>query len=107
MTNKLFPTEIGIPAQYRIDEPIDQRHFLCDGEIVKWEGSQRAVLSPICVSSASGVTQKIIGSYPLLEAQHALAVQEAAYAAYDHGRGPGQPCPFKSVSGMLRHLRFV
>lgn len=87
MTDQFFPSENDIPAQYRIDEPIEQRHYLCNGEIVDWAGAQQHVISPICVSSGSSMTQKIIGSYPLLGEKEALETLEAAFQAYDHGRG--------------------
>jgi len=101
MTSQFFPTESEIPEQYRIDAPIDQRHYLCNGKIVDWKGDQHEVLSPICLSSSAGITQKTIGSYPLLSEQHSMEALEAACMAYDHGRGLW---PTMSIEERIRHV---
>lgn len=101
MIESLFPAEPDIPEQYRIDAPIEQRHYLCNGVIVNWEGPQQEVLSPVCVSSGSNIIQKKIGSYPLLDEEHALEVMKAACVAYDHGRGSW---PTMSIEERIRYV---
>jgi len=101
MTLPLFPAEEDIPEQYRINAPIEQRHYLCNGEIVEWTGEQQEVLSPIRISSGSGITQKIIGSYPLLTHKQAMESLDAACSAYDHGRGAW---PTMAVGERIRHV---
>ncbi len=101
MIRPVFPAERDIPQQYRIDAPIEQRHYLRNGRIVRWEGPQQEVLSPVCVSSGSRIVQKAIGSYPLLDEEHALGVLDAACAAYDHGRGSW---PTMSIEERIRHV---
>lgn len=101
MTDQFFPHEKDIPTQYRIDEPIEQRHYLCNGKMVDWAGAQQEVVSPICVSSTAGITQKIIGSYPLLNEKEALEGLEAACQAYDHGRGAW---PTMSVADRIKYV---
>ena len=31
----------AIPEKWRIAEPIDQRHYLCDGSLAEWIGPRR------------------------------------------------------------------
>ena len=101
MIESVFPAEQDIPDQYRIDAPIEQRHYLRNGEIVSWEGPQQEVLSPVCISYGSRIIQKTIGSYPLLDEEHALEVMDAACVAYDHGRGSW---PTMSIEERIRHV---
>ncbi|MBW4056483.1 MAG: NADP-dependent glyceraldehyde-3-phosphate dehydrogenase [Proteobacteria bacterium] len=90
-----------VPDKYRINSPIVQRHYLCDGEIKEWNGPQQDVLSPICEASGDTVRQKLIGTYPLLTEVQALEALDAAGRAYDHGRGPW---PTMSVKERIRHV---
>jgi len=70
-------------------EPLEQRHYLCDGEIREWGGPQQDVFSPV---RENGVPKRL-GSYPLLTEQVALEVLEAACRAYDYGRGDWPTMP--------------
>ncbi|MGV8075201.1 MAG: NADP-dependent glyceraldehyde-3-phosphate dehydrogenase [Syntrophobacteraceae bacterium] len=90
-----------IPEKFRLSEPLDQREYLCDGEIRKWTGPQEEVLSPICETIDGSVQRKRIGSYPLLTEKEALESLDAACRAYDHGRGNW---PTMSVEERIRHL---
>jgi len=101
MTDQFFPNENDISEQYRIDEPIEQRHYLCNGEIVVWTGPQQDVLSPICETINGSVQQRRIGSYPLLSEKEALETLDAACQAYDHGRGAW---PTMSVEERITHV---
>ena len=101
MIRSIFPTEQDIPEQYRIDAPVEQRYYLRNGEFVNWKGPQQEVLSPVCVSTGSCISQKTIGSYPQLDEKHTLEVMEAARAAYDHGRGSWPTMP---IEERIRHV---
>jgi glyceraldehyde-3-phosphate dehydrogenase (NADP+) len=90
-----------VPEKYRINAPIEQRQYLCDGIIKEWTGPQQDVLSPICEASGDTVRQKLIGTYPLLTEVQALEALDAAFRAYDHGRGPW---PTMSVKERIRHV---
>ena len=97
----LFPAEEAIPAQFRFSAPIEQREYLCRGQIHRWDGPSRDVLSPLCLASAAGACQKRLGSYPLLTAKESLEAMDAASAAFDHGRALW---PTLGVEGRIRHV---
>jgi len=99
--SSLFPPSERIPEKHRITTPIEQREYLCDGQIRTWTGPQLDVLSPICESLDGACRQKRIGSYPLLAAEQALEALDAACRAYDHGRGRW---PTMSVEERIRHV---
>ncbi len=83
----LFPDEKLIPSQYRIDEPIHQNYYLVDGELRRWEGPLREVLSPVWVKSGGTLSRKCLGESPLLSEKAALEALDVAVRAYDNGRG--------------------
>jgi acyl-CoA reductase-like NAD-dependent aldehyde dehydrogenase len=83
----IFPQEADIPAEYQLVEPIHQQEYLIDGELHTWEGKAHQVVSPIFTQGPEGLTQKVIGSYPLLTEKEALQALDAAVGAYDNGRG--------------------
>jgi glyceraldehyde-3-phosphate dehydrogenase (NADP+) len=103
MTNELitFPNDDRIPEKYRIDSPIEQRQYLCDGVIKEWTGPQQDVLSPMCEAINGTIRRKLIGSYPLFTEEQSLEALEAACRAYDHGRGLW---PTMSVEERIRHV---
>ena len=90
-----------VPEKYRINSPIEQRHYLCDGTIKEWTGPQQDVQSPICEESGDTVMRKLIGSYPLLTEDQAFEALDAASRAYDYGRGQW---PTMSVGERMRHV---
>ncbi|MHA6493485.1 NADP-dependent glyceraldehyde-3-phosphate dehydrogenase [Pseudomonas borbori] len=83
----LFPTVAEIPERYRADAPVEQREYLVNGELVRWDGPLAEVRSPVFLSSAQGDQQVVLGSTPLLDAEAALVALDAAVTAYDHGQG--------------------
>ncbi len=105
MSNKpmtsMFPDVDMVPEQYRIPAPIEQCHYLCDGEIKEWTGPRQDVLSPVCEVIGDTIAQKRIGSYPLLTEAEAAEALSAACRAYDHGRGAW---PTLSVEERIRHV---
>ncbi|MCP3927121.1 MAG: NADP-dependent glyceraldehyde-3-phosphate dehydrogenase [Desulfobacterales bacterium] len=82
---KLFSDDI--PFEYNTPEYIDQKEYLIDGKICKWDGPMEKVYSPICEFLNGEITQKIIGEYPLLTKKESTKALESATAAFDNGRG--------------------
>ncbi|AOE84081.1 NADP-dependent glyceraldehyde-3-phosphate dehydrogenase [Pseudomonas sp. TCU-HL1] len=97
----LFPTADQIPERYRPGAPIEQREYLVNGELLRWEGPLAAVRSPIFLASDQGDEQVVLGSTPLLDADAALAALESAVAAYDHGQGAW---PTMRVAERIQHV---
>ncbi len=97
----LFPSTEGIPEQHRIGPPVEQREYLCNGQIRTWAGAQQDVLSPVCEAVDGAAGPRRIGSYPLLGAEQAVEALDAACKAYDHGRGAW---PTMSVEERIRHV---
>ena len=83
----LFPEENQIPEQYRNWQPIRQDFYLIDGELRRWEGPLQEVLSPVCIRTAAGCMQKLVGEAPLLTETAALETLAVAARAYANGRG--------------------
>ncbi|MCY7351345.1 MAG: NADP-dependent glyceraldehyde-3-phosphate dehydrogenase [Cytophagaceae bacterium] len=83
----LFPAEEQIPAEHRINQPIEQREYLIGGEMKPWNGATQDVLSPVLVKTDAGLARKRIGSYPITGPDEAMEVLDAAVKAYGDGRG--------------------
>ncbi|WP_137972914.1 NADP-dependent glyceraldehyde-3-phosphate dehydrogenase [Pseudomonas sp. F(2018)] len=83
----LFPTLAEIPERYRPGAPIEQREYLVNGELRRWDGPLASVRSPIFLAGEQGDQQVVLGSTPLLDAEAALIALDAAVQAYDHGQG--------------------
>lgn len=84
---KLFPSEGSIPKEFDLDQPIEQREYLVNGEMRKWNGKTQDVWSPIYIKTSKGLEQKRIGSYPITDATDAMEVLYAGVKAYSNGRG--------------------
>lgn len=97
----VFPEEHAIPQQFRINDAIDQREYLLNGELKTWDGPLNPVVSPVYVKSDGSLKQKILGSTPLLTAREALDALDAAARAYDLGRGSW---PTRSVIGRIEYV---
>jgi glyceraldehyde-3-phosphate dehydrogenase (NADP+) len=100
LTN-VFPEESTIPEQFRIQEPIEQREYLINGEMKKWEGNLNPVLSPVFIKNGSSFVQKTIGSTPLLTSKESMEALDAAVNAYDLGHGMW---PTMSVTERIDHV---
>lgn len=85
--NSLFVTEEEIPAAFNLVEEVNQQEYLCNGEMLPWNGAMHTVLSPICIKTANGLERKVIGAYPLCDKEEANAALDAAVQAYNNGRG--------------------
>lgn len=83
----LFPRLTDIPDAWRPEAPVEQREYLVNGELRRWDGPLSPVRSPIFLATEQGDEQVILGSTPLLDANAALAALDAAVAAYDNGQG--------------------
>lgn len=97
----LFPTAGEIPERYRPGASIEQREYLVNGELLRWDGPLAAVRSPIFLASDKGDEQVVLGSTPLLDADAALTALEAAVQAYDHGQGLW---PTMRVAERIQHV---
>ncbi len=102
LLDSLFPTAEDIPEAWRLGPPLEQRDYLVDGELRRWEGPLATVRSPVWLKQADGSEQQVIlGSAPLLDADTALTALDAAVHAYDKGRGAW---PTMRVAERIRHV---
>ncbi|MGB3108578.1 NADP-dependent glyceraldehyde-3-phosphate dehydrogenase [Sphingobacterium siyangense] len=83
----IFYEEKDIPAEFTLDEQVDQREFLSNGEMISWTGQVNEVFSPICVKTKDGLKRKRIGSFPVCTEKESMEALDAAVKAYDNGRG--------------------
>ena len=84
---KIFVTEEEVPEQFRLPSEINQREYLVNGEIRKWDGKVHEVYSPVCFKTAEGLKRKLIGVYPICTEKEAMEALDAAVVAYNNGRG--------------------
>lgn len=98
---KVFPSQANIPSKYKLDQPVDQREYLINGEKRMWEGKLNPVLSPIFIEANGKLQQAVIGSTPLLTEKEALQALDSAVAAYDQGHGHW---PTLGVEGRIAHV---
>lgn len=101
LLNCVFPTEDAIPTEFKLQEPIDQREYLIDGELKTWTGNLNPVLSPVCIKKGDQVKQRVIGNTPLLTSKESLEALTAAVKAYDLGQGLW---PTMSVTQRIEHV---
>lgn len=98
----LFPTETEIPEEFQIREPIRQTEYLANGELRIWQGPVQEVFSPVFIKGSTGVTRKLVGSYPLLSETEVASILEAAVKAYDNGKGAWPTMP---VAERIGHIK--
>lgn len=98
----IFPKKEDIPAEFRLPKPVEQREYLVDGELRRWDGPMQEVLSPVCEATPQGPVRQTIGRFPLMTEKEALEALEAAVRAYDCGRGRW---PTMSVAERIRHVQ--
>lgn len=101
LLNCVFPTEDAIPTEFKVQEPIDQREYLIDGELKTWTGNLNPVLSPVCMKKGDQIKQQVIGNTPLLTSKESLEALNAAVKAYDLGQGLW---PTMSVTQRIEHV---
>jgi glyceraldehyde-3-phosphate dehydrogenase (NADP+) len=74
-----------IPEAFRINEPINQKIYLVNGELKEWDGVTTEVYSTI--SSTSDYAPTLLGTVPDMGENEALDALDAAVRAYDKGQG--------------------
>jgi glyceraldehyde-3-phosphate dehydrogenase (NADP+) len=90
----LFPASLAdVPTDVQL-QPIHQREYLLNGEMVAWAGKTQDVFSPVgTFDAATGTSipgtfqRQLMGSFPVFGPAEAMAALDAAVAAYDNGRG--------------------
>ncbi len=102
----LYPGENDLPAEFQITDPICQTEYLVNGELRCWEGPSQEVLSPICIKTATGLSRKKIGSYPLLSETTVLEALEAAVKAYQNGKGLWPTLPVEERISRIEEFIF-
>jgi len=99
---ELFPRETDLPAEHvPADLPLEQREYLVDGALRRWDGPLQEVLSPVCLREGDRVTPRRLGAYPLLDRGEAMAALAAARRAWDEGRGRWPTLP---VAARIEHV---
>ncbi len=83
----LFPLVEEIPRSFAYLCPYTCDRYLVNGELIRWDGPFRKVLSPVSVRTSSGLDPYHIGAYPLLGAGEAIRALDAAKDAFREGRG--------------------
>lgn len=101
-----FPAESEVPEAFKLSAPLHQREYLVGGKLVRWDGPQNDVLSPVQLRGADGtLTPKLLGSTPLLTEKESMSALDAAVRAWDLGRGEW---PTLGVAARIEHVeRFV
>jgi glyceraldehyde-3-phosphate dehydrogenase (NADP+) len=84
---QIFVSEEDIPQEYRLPGEINQREYLSNGEMLRWDGPVHEVYSPVCLKTPEGLKRKLIGTYPVCTEKEAVIALDAAVAAYNNGRG--------------------
>jgi glyceraldehyde-3-phosphate dehydrogenase (NADP+) len=84
--NTIFTDLKSIPQAYQISR-LDQKSYLINGKILKWEGEVQTVLSPVCITENGKTEPMLMGSYPMLTEKESLEALDAAVKAFDSGRG--------------------
>ncbi|MGB5203236.1 MAG: NADP-dependent glyceraldehyde-3-phosphate dehydrogenase [Eudoraea sp.] len=74
-----------IPEEFRINEPINQKIYLVNGELKEWDGATAKVYSTI--SSTSDYAPTLLGTVPDMGEREALEALNAAVKAYYQGQG--------------------
>ncbi|MFJ4345138.1 NADP-dependent glyceraldehyde-3-phosphate dehydrogenase [Pseudomonas sp. NPDC089401] len=101
LLDSLFPNAEDIPENWRLGAPLEQRDYLVNGQLRRWDGPLATVRSPVWLKEGDGERQVILGSAPLLDADTALTALDAAVDAYDKGRGAW---PNMRVAERIQHV---
>jgi glyceraldehyde-3-phosphate dehydrogenase (NADP+) len=104
----IFPAWNDIPQYVKMDFPIHQKEYLINGELKIWDGRTNKVLSPVFVQTENGLQRVELGTHPLLTSEEALKAVDAAYLAYDLGRGLWPTLSVKlRIDAMLRFVSLM
>lgn len=69
-----------------IINPVEHRNYLSNGELIRWDGAVQDIFSTLSLTEEPYMPTRL-GSIPNLGEKEALEVLEAAYKAYDQGKG--------------------
>ncbi|MBC8173849.1 MAG: NADP-dependent glyceraldehyde-3-phosphate dehydrogenase [Chitinophagales bacterium] len=84
----IFPDWDAIPGSVKMNLPVHQKEYLINGELKIWEGRTQTIESPVYIKTEENDYERVvIGSHPMLTTEEALKAVDAAYQAYDLGRG--------------------
>lgn len=97
----LMPELSDLPAGSMGNTRTDLRHYLVGGELLKWNGPMRDVISPVAARNGEDYDNVVLGSFPLLDRASALSALAAAVDAYNHGQGEW---PTMSLEKRIEHL---
>ncbi|HYG04610.1 MAG TPA: NADP-dependent glyceraldehyde-3-phosphate dehydrogenase [Chryseosolibacter sp.] len=89
------------PDALQINDKIDQREYLINGELTTWHGPLNPILSPVFFKQGNDFVQQTIGSTPLLTSKESLEALDAAVNAYELGHGVW---PTMSVTKRIGHV---
>ncbi|MFK3817934.1 NADP-dependent glyceraldehyde-3-phosphate dehydrogenase [Pseudomonas sp. NPDC089407] len=101
LLDSLFPSAENIPETWRLGAPLEQRDYLVNGALKRWDGPLATVRSPVWLKEGNEERQVLLGSAPLLDADTALTALDAAVQAYDKGRGAW---PNMRVAERIQHV---
>ena len=77
-----------VPEQFKMSALLHQDTYLLDGKLVNWDGDTTEVYASIYEENSNGKLQrKLLGTVPNMRKENALEALDAAYNAYDKGRG--------------------
>ena len=80
----VFPTMDEVPGKFKIPAPVEQRDYVVNGLMHRWDGPIQEVYSPVCVQTSKGHERVYIGSFPLMTEKEAFLALDAA--VYRTGR---------------------
>ncbi len=99
--SNVFPEFSEIPIEWQLNEFIEQREYLINGELRIWEGAMNEVVSPVSIKTGNEIVKNIIGTTPLLTEKESLEALDAALLAYNNGTGEW---PTMSVTKRINHV---
>lgn len=98
----VFSTMDEVPERFKIPAPVEQRDYVVNGVMLRWEGPTQEVYSPVCVQTSKGHERVYIGSFPLMTEKEAFLALDAAVFAYNNGKGTW---PTMTVVDRIEHVQ--
>lgn len=92
-------TPESVPSRFKLQGLLEQREYVINGEVRRWDGPMNPVVSPVFFSKDG--KQVTIGSTPMLSSIESMQAMDAAVKAYDLGRGIW---PTMSVGDRISHI---
>ncbi|MBK8683299.1 MAG: NADP-dependent glyceraldehyde-3-phosphate dehydrogenase [Bacteroidetes bacterium] len=103
---EIFHEENAVPENAKVKFPIHQKEYLINGELRIWEGKSNTIKSPVYFKTNKSYERVTIGTTPMLSIDAAVEAVDAAYHAYDLGRGLWPTLSVKKrVDSMLRFVK--